>query len=350
MPRKPAASKRKKTYKQMITEAIIDHASRKGCSQIALEKYILAEIKKRDYKRYYLRAAIKRGKVNGTFQVHHNHKNSIKLPPKKQRSPTVQKMITKSIIEITNRKADKVMPRTPKRKRSAGKVMPRTPKRKRSAGKVTPRTPKRKRPSETSTKRKKRKTEKTDEVTEEGQTTSEVAADEVAEDEQTTLEVDADEASEDEQTTLEVATDEAPAEEQTTSEVDADEAVVEGQTTSEVDADEVVEEGQTTSEVDADEAVVEGQTTSEIDADETAVELSFPQTEFNSRDDTMSRPSASHWCSLSQQIMIEVEHTDVCRYWLRKLFPWCRRWVAPSATRVISVTTLSLHTTTHTTH
>ena len=97
----------------MITEAIIDRASRKGCSQFALEKYILAEIKKSplDYKRHYLRAAIKRGKVNGTFQVHHNHKNSIKLPPKNQRSPAVQKMITKSIVEITSRSG----PRTPKR-------------------------------------------------------------------------------------------------------------------------------------------------------------------------------------------------------------------------------------------
>ena len=131
MPRKPAVSKRKKTYKQMILEAIIDRASRKGCSQVALEKYILGEIKKSplDYKRHYLRAAIARGKANGTFQVHHNHKKSIKLPPKKQRSPAVQKMITKSKIEIASRKGwyqvlkNHILADTPKRSE------PRTPKR-----------------------------------------------------------------------------------------------------------------------------------------------------------------------------------------------------------------------------
>merc|ERR1711981_1481646 len=95
MPRKPAAkpAAAKKSYKTMITEAIIGLNSRKGCSQVALENYILANNKKLDFKRHLLRAAINRGKASGAFQVHHNHKNSIKLPPKSQRKPAPKKKV-----------------------------------------------------------------------------------------------------------------------------------------------------------------------------------------------------------------------------------------------------------------
>merc|ERR1712037_802371 len=92
----------KKSYKAMITEAIIGLNSRKGCSQVALENYILANNKKLDYKRHLLRAAIIRGKANGTFQVHHNHKNSIKLPPKSQRKPAPKpkkKVVKKKVVK-----------------------------------------------------------------------------------------------------------------------------------------------------------------------------------------------------------------------------------------------------------
>ena len=86
----------------MIDEAIKQIGGHKGCSQIALENYILAAYKKLNYKRHFLRASVKRGKANGTFLVHHNHKNSIKLPPKKKK--TYGKMIEEAINFIGGNK------------------------------------------------------------------------------------------------------------------------------------------------------------------------------------------------------------------------------------------------------
>ena len=102
MPRKPGFSKPKKTYAKMVDEAIKLIGGYKGCSQIALENYILAAYKKMNYKRRFLRRAIKRGKANGTFLVHHNHKNSIKLPPKRKKS--YAKMIEEAINSIGGNK------------------------------------------------------------------------------------------------------------------------------------------------------------------------------------------------------------------------------------------------------
>merc|ERR1712203_688440 len=84
MVRKPAAPAKKKTYLELITEAIIGLKDPTGCSQYALEKYIIANNKKLAFKRYYLRNAIKSGLESGKLLVHHNHKNSYKLPPKSQ--------------------------------------------------------------------------------------------------------------------------------------------------------------------------------------------------------------------------------------------------------------------------
>ena len=86
----------------MIDEAIKGIGGHKGCSQIALENYILAAHKKLNYKRRFLRASVKRGKANGTFLVHHNHKNCIKLPPKKKK--TYGKMIEEAINFIGDNK------------------------------------------------------------------------------------------------------------------------------------------------------------------------------------------------------------------------------------------------------
>merc|ERR1712147_513215 len=81
----------KKSYAVMITEAVVGLNSRKGCSQPALEGYILSHNKKLDFKRHLLRNAIKRGLASGAFLVHHNHKNSIKLPPKSAIKKVVKK-------------------------------------------------------------------------------------------------------------------------------------------------------------------------------------------------------------------------------------------------------------------
>ena len=99
MPRKPGAKKavsKGPSYHEMIVEAITNLADRTGCSQPAIEKQILATYRRLDFKRHYLRNAIKRGVEKGTILVHHKHKNSYKLPskqsaPKKKGAPKKKK-------------------------------------------------------------------------------------------------------------------------------------------------------------------------------------------------------------------------------------------------------------------
>ena len=98
MPSRPSKKKAapKTSYKDMIIEAIADLKDRTGSSAIAIEKYIIASFKKVDFKRFRLRAAIKRGLEAGWILVHHNHKNSYKLPAgKKKAAPKKKKAATK---------------------------------------------------------------------------------------------------------------------------------------------------------------------------------------------------------------------------------------------------------------
>merc|ERR1711939_1156975 len=117
MPRKAAPAK-KLSYAAMITDAVTSLNSRKGCSQIALENYIISNYKKLDYKRHLLRGAIKRGLASGAFLVHHNHKNSIKLPAK---SKTAKKTTTKKVVKKVVKRVVKKKKVTKKRKAPAKK-------------------------------------------------------------------------------------------------------------------------------------------------------------------------------------------------------------------------------------
>jgi len=102
---KAKAAAKKVSYQQMVVEAITDLKDRTGCSQPAIEKWIGANYRKCNYKRWLLRGAIKRGVEKGTILVHHNHKNSYKLPakakapakkkPAKKKAPAKKKKTTK---------------------------------------------------------------------------------------------------------------------------------------------------------------------------------------------------------------------------------------------------------------
>jgi hypothetical protein len=99
MPRKPTrktvVKSKGPSYFEMIEEAIVTLNDRTGCSQPAIEKYITSTWKRLNFKRHYLRAAIKRGIEKGTLLVHHNHKNSYKLPPKTKKAAPSTKKTTK---------------------------------------------------------------------------------------------------------------------------------------------------------------------------------------------------------------------------------------------------------------
>ena len=126
MPRKPAAkaAPAKKSYADMMAEAITAINSRKGCSQIALENYIVTNYKKLDFKRHLLRSAVKRGIASGRFLVHHNHKNSIKLPAKSKapaKKPAAKKPPAKKPAP-KKRPAKKVTKKKPTKKAPAKKT------------------------------------------------------------------------------------------------------------------------------------------------------------------------------------------------------------------------------------
>jgi len=69
---------------------------------MGIEKQILATYRRLDFKRHYLRNAIKRGIEKGTILFHHNHKNSYKLPPKKSALKKAKKAAPKK--KTTTRK------------------------------------------------------------------------------------------------------------------------------------------------------------------------------------------------------------------------------------------------------
>ena len=75
----------------MVGAAIVGLKDRTGSSQMAMEKFILANYPKVTYKRTYLRAAIKRGVTSGFIAVHHNHKNSYKMGKPVKKAPAKKK-------------------------------------------------------------------------------------------------------------------------------------------------------------------------------------------------------------------------------------------------------------------
>ena len=92
----------------MIVEAVAALKDRTGSSAIAIEKYIIGHNKKLDFKRFRLRSAIKRGLVTGDLLVHHNHKNSYKLPIKKaapKKKKAAKKKPAKKKKKATKKKA-----------------------------------------------------------------------------------------------------------------------------------------------------------------------------------------------------------------------------------------------------
>merc|ERR1712048_275012 len=98
-----------------ITEAIIALADPTGCSQPALEKYITTNYKRLAFKRHYLRSAIKRALAKGTLLVHHNHKNSYKLPAKSKKKAAPKKKAPAK-KKATKKKATKKKKVTKKKK------------------------------------------------------------------------------------------------------------------------------------------------------------------------------------------------------------------------------------------
>ena len=107
MPRKPTkkktVAKKGPSYQQMAIEAVTELADRTGSSQPAIEKYILATYRRLDYKRHFLRNAIKRAIEKGTLAVHHNHKNSYKLPPKAKPAAKKKKTVKKTVKKTTKK-------------------------------------------------------------------------------------------------------------------------------------------------------------------------------------------------------------------------------------------------------
>ena len=126
----------KLSYAAMITEAITELASTRGCSQVALEKYITASYRKLDYRRHFLRAAINRGLETGAFLRHHNHRNSIKLPPKKPKAAAPKKTASqkkkaapkKRTTKKTASKKKKAAPKKRTTKKTASKKKKAAPK------------------------------------------------------------------------------------------------------------------------------------------------------------------------------------------------------------------------------
>jgi len=59
-----------------VAEAILSLKSRVGCSQLAVEKYVLEHHGDVDYQRHQLRNAINKGLESGWLKRHHQHNNS----------------------------------------------------------------------------------------------------------------------------------------------------------------------------------------------------------------------------------------------------------------------------------
>ena len=75
----------------MVGAAIVALKDRTGSSNMAIEKFILANYPKVNFKRTYLRGAIKRGVESGFIAVHHNHKNSYKMGKVVKKAPAKKK-------------------------------------------------------------------------------------------------------------------------------------------------------------------------------------------------------------------------------------------------------------------
>merc|ERR1712048_1181291 len=120
-----------------------------GCSQYALENYITTHYKSCDFKRYLLRAAIKRGLEKGTILIHHNHKNSYKLPPKSTRAPAPKKKPAKKKAPAKKKKKVTKKKKTTKKKVTKKK----TTKKKAPKRKTKKKAPKRKTKKKTTKKK-----------------------------------------------------------------------------------------------------------------------------------------------------------------------------------------------------
>merc|ERR1712010_9768 len=125
MPRRPAkkALPEKRIYFTLAVEAITTLKDPTGTSQPAIEKYIASTYGGFNFKRHLLRGALKRAIAKGDILVHHNHKNSYKMPPKsaaKKKAPAKKKVKKKK--KTTKKKRTKkkapAKKRTTKKKRS----------------------------------------------------------------------------------------------------------------------------------------------------------------------------------------------------------------------------------------
>ena len=97
------------TYREHVLAAIAGIASRKGASAIAIEKFIKSNNPDLDFKRHFLRAAIKSALEKGLIAVHHQHKGSYKLikqaaPKKKKAAPKKKKAAPKKKKTATKKK------------------------------------------------------------------------------------------------------------------------------------------------------------------------------------------------------------------------------------------------------
>merc|ERR1712216_1078389 len=101
--------------------AITDLKSRKGCSQPAIEKWIIANGDV-NFQRRFL-PAIKRALESGLIARHHNHANSYKLvkqaPKPKKKKPAKKKAPAKKKKKTTKKKTTKK--KTTKKKKPAKK-------------------------------------------------------------------------------------------------------------------------------------------------------------------------------------------------------------------------------------
>merc|ERR1712010_382056 len=146
-PRRPAkkALPEKRIYFTLAVEAITTLKDPTGTSQPAIEKYIASTYGGFNFKRHLLRGALKRAIAKGDILVHHNHKNSYKMPPKsaakkkaptkkkaKKKAPAKKKKVTKKKKTTKKKKVTKKKTTKKKRTKKKAPAKKRTTKKKRS--------------------------------------------------------------------------------------------------------------------------------------------------------------------------------------------------------------------------
>merc|ERR1712032_236920 len=115
-------------YFTLAVEAITTLKDPTGTSQPAIEKYIASTYGGFNFKRHLLRGALKRAIAKGDILVHHNHKNSYKMPPKsaakkkapakkkaKKKAPAKKKKVTKKKKTTKKKKVTKKKKTTKKK-------------------------------------------------------------------------------------------------------------------------------------------------------------------------------------------------------------------------------------------